>query len=164
MKGWYGDKHKHSLASRGIKTKYISKGYERYLPLTSKNLTMVIEEERDDMKSYFSITEEKINEGACGTFATRVAERFFPELVVYEEEDDDVYGKEFMILSTRPFPNFEATEKMKWCSSRLMGGHTWISYNGLHYDVEAPYGVTNPEDLPFFNRCMLYGNYKEEEI
>jgi len=30
--------------------------------------------------------------------------------------------------------------------------HVWIEYNGKHYDAEAPTGVDNYKDLPFFKR------------
>lgn len=37
-----------------------------------------------------------------------------------------------------------------------MGGdHYWIEYNGIHYDAEVPTGVTDPFDLPFFNRVPV---------
>ena len=32
------------------------------------------------------------------------------------------------------------------------GDHFWIEYNGKHYDAEAPSGVDDYEELPFFQR------------
>lgn len=38
--------------------------------------------------------------------------------------------------------------------------HYWVLYNGRHYDAEAPEGVENWRDLPFFRRIDS-GNFGE---
>lgn len=36
---------------------------------------------------------------------------------------------------------------------QIVGGdHGWIRYNGKHFDAEKPSGVSDPFDLPFFDR------------
>ena len=34
--------------------------------------------------------------------------------------------------------------------------HAWIKYDNKHYDAEAPTGVSNYKDLPFFERTPEY--------
>ncbi len=34
------------------------------------------------------------------------------------------------------------------------GAHVWAEIEGLHYDAEAPEGVANPFELPFFRRTF----------
>lgn len=34
------------------------------------------------------------------------------------------------------------------------GTHVWVVLEGRHHDVEAPFGVDNPFDLPFFRRIV----------
>jgi len=36
----------------------------------------------------------------------------------------------------------------------MLTGHYWLYYDGLHYDVEAPYGVSNFWDLPIYQRQL----------
>jgi len=50
----------------------------------------------------------------------------------------------------------------------MNGDHVWVEHKGLHYDAEAPQGVEDPFDLPFFHRIppdeVLYFNEMWAEI
>lgn len=35
------------------------------------------------------------------------------------------------------------------------GVHSWIHYNGTHYDAECPEGVDNANDLPIWHRVSI---------
>lgn len=39
----------------------------------------------------------------------------------------------------------------------LFGYHQWIYYEGMHYDAEHPYGVSDFMELRFFVRQVTYG-------
>ena len=36
----------------------------------------------------------------------------------------------------------------------LLPGHVWVWKDGKHYDAECPEGVTDPLELPIFNRTI----------
>jgi hypothetical protein len=65
-------------------------------------------------------TPDEINNGLCDYFATAILERF-PKA---REECSEFY---------------EAPV-----------GHVWVSYEGRHYDAQAPEGVDRWSDLPIF--------------
>ena len=44
-----------------------------------------------------------------------------------------------------------STRKLASKFRKILPGHEWIYYNGLHYDAEKPYGVNNFMDLPIFS-------------
>ncbi len=51
---------------------------------------------------------------------------------------------------------FDEVQGSKIAGNRLNGcGHTWIEYKGLCYDAEAPNGVCNWLDLPFWKRIKV---------
>lgn len=52
---------------------------------------------------------------------------------------------------------FEVCQKLKdqgirTAKMRKGKGHTWIEYNGKHYDAESPRGVKAPNRLMYFKR------------
>lgn len=39
--------------------------------------------------------------------------------------------------------------------NQIVDYHSWIQYEGRHYDAECPAGVQNLFDLPFFSRTIV---------
>lgn len=81
----------------------------------------------------FEISAQQINAGDCETFAYLVVQ------ASAKNKPLSVTGCEF--------GGHEPLDE-KW------GGHVWVhdAETGLHYDAEAPSGVVNWKDLPFYKR------------
>jgi len=80
---------------------------------------------------------EEINSGSCDNFAVNVLEYFFDRELV-----DSLFYRTFngvkLVISSDYSDDLEP--------------HTWIVYDGKHYDAEAPYGVDELHDLPIYKR------------
>lgn len=72
------------------------------------------------------ITPSHINNGYCADFATVIWEEFQHHCSVEILNNEDLTGEEYL--------------------------HTFMKYGGLFYDAEAPNGVSDWRDLPFFKR------------
>jgi hypothetical protein len=66
-------------------------------------------------------TPYEINRGQCEEFAAELSQELGDGATL---ADDDADGR--------------------------IGGHVWTVFHGRHYDAEAPYGVDDPQELPFF--------------
>lgn len=74
------------------------------------------------------MTPEECDDGYCGFVADKIIKRLG-------------HG-EVMDASDYPFTYFAKDNPM----------HTWVKVNGLHYDVETPFGVKDPRQLGYFRR------------
>lgn len=112
---------------------------------------------------------EKIGTGWCGEFAETVLDRWIGD--GWQHKD----GKGFYSLETDSFFRYDEHYnalgwdwemlKTHWnieppASEKVMNivmeaTHVWISTGGKHYDAEAPDGVQNFFDLPFFKRWIV---------
>lgn len=85
------------------------------------------------------LTPKDINEGFCSWFAhaavRSIQEKRGREVGVagHKNEDADVYTSR---------TNMDSEGE----------GHMWVTAGGKHFDAEAPHGVNNPTDLPWFSR------------
>lgn len=71
----------------------------------------------------------EINNGSCGEFSAMVIDALDGETtIIYESYTED----------------------------RIIG-HCWITFENRHYDAEAPDGVNQAIDLPFFQRLLMAG-------
>jgi len=120
VKGWYGDKMSHSLASRGIKTKEIEyydfspsakRGIDIYLKLSSNQMkyySMIYEHETGKIaghlknkEDFYSWLDRKINENEIGLAEGK--RKFNPDkaynklMKQYNDKELDEIGNRFMI-------------------------------------------------------------------
>jgi ATP-dependent phosphoenolpyruvate carboxykinase len=42
-------------------------------------------------------------------------------------------------------------------------GHSWIEYEGLHFDAETPDGVSNPREMQYHRRLRAIADSPEEK-
>ena len=74
------------------------------------------------------LTPEQCDDGQCWVLADRIVKRLG-------------HG-EVMDAANYPVTYFHRSNPM----------HTWVKLDGLHYDAETPFGVTDPRDLGYFKR------------
>ena len=79
-----------------------------------------------------SITPYEVNDGFC----TRVAQRIEQEVPQARETCYEMITPELPPYSGREY--------------NLYKSHSWIEYNGKHYDIEAPDGIKEWKELPIF--------------
>lgn len=106
------------------------------LELNDKNLPIII----NRIRRLYNCSIENINMGDCDNFAVQVAEYFFDSEVVDSLFYRDLNG--FKLVTYSDYSKFDDE----------LEPHTWIFYDGKHYDVEAPNGVKSHYDLPIYNR------------
>ncbi|MGY3582267.1 hypothetical protein ACVIGB_000808 [Bradyrhizobium sp. USDA 4341] len=124
---------------------------------------------------------QQINSGAarggcCSDFASEVLKELGGVLVADRlgietldignfqvSDDDDVDGRPLdRELLRRHWPKVIPPGELDWGDlDRLSedagfsgGTHVWLALNGRHYDAEAPEGVENFLELPFFQRVV----------
>ncbi len=113
-----------------------------------------------------------INEGYCTDFCNDVTERLgLPsdgsepyELGIdnlMEDDDGEPTVMDRALLAAH-WPRIHPPEGLTWDDVDQLasdagfsaGTHVWLCLDGRHYDAEAPEGVDNPFDLPFFQRVV----------
>ena len=115
------------------------------LNLNDKNLSKVIER----ISKNYNCSIEDINNGECDNFAVEVAEYFFGE-----DTSQTLFFRElngFKLVTYGDYSKFDDE----------LDPHTWILYNGKHYDAEAPNGVVSHYDLPIYKRQFNNKNLNE---
>jgi len=116
----------------------------------------------------------EINCGSCQDFAEELVreldrqglgsdacEIWVDDLLLGEAMDDD-RGQFDRVRIERDHPSLVPPEGLSWDDmDRLAeeygfagGTHVWVVIEGRHYDAEAPAGVDNAFDLPFFRRSI----------
>lgn len=154
------------------------------MTITPEMLTKAILDIRDELLAsgeYASHAE--INSGYCTDFADDVFERLgkgaheylgqlgIDNFMLPPEEDDgfnDGYPLDRELL-TEHWPSVVPTQGMTWDDLDVLssdagfstGTHVWIELNERFYDAEAPEGVDNFFELPFFQRVI--SSWIEEE-
>lgn len=144
--------------------------------ITEEELSTAIAKVRDELLAagrYGSATE--INAGYCDDFCSDVYEELggvglcenegglatvgIDGFMTHEDDEPVAFDRD---LVRRAWPAFVPPPGMDWDDmDRLAadanfscGTHVWIARDGRHYDAEAPQGVENPLDLPFFVRVV----------
>lgn len=141
---------------------------------TAQQLTAAIEIIRDRLLSEGVESVEAINAGRCGCVVSDVAEELGGLDVFYAlgmsemgieqlmlHSDDEPCGFDRALVA-KHWPEIQPPEGMDWDDLDAVatfcnfdaGTHEWIVFNGCHYDAEAPAGVANLWELPFFRRCI----------
>lgn len=140
-------------------------------------LRMAIEKVRDDFLSEGVSDAATINAGRCGCVVSDVAELLgglddfyamgMSEIGIdgfmnpHPEDECERDGFDRALIAER-WPAITPPEGLDWealdeiaaFANFNAGTHEWIVYEGRHYDAEAPEGVDNPFDLPFFVRII----------
>lgn len=106
------------------------------LNLNDKNLSKVIER----ISKFYNCSIEDINNGECDNFAVEVAEYFFGE-----DTTQTLFFRELNGFKLVTYGNYSKFDDE-------LDPHTWIFYNGKHYDSETPNGVESYYDLPIYKR------------
>lgn len=100
---------------------------------TQEQVEKVIrEQKREFMEKLNTSTPRMINQGSCIDFAEEVRKR----------TPEDVFPMSIHMMYEGEPPK----------DMRIYGGHEWIYFFGKHYDAEAPEGVDDFRELPFFKR------------
>ena len=107
-----------------------------YLELNKKNLTKVIK----NLRRTYRCSTENINKGFCDDFAVKVANHFFDADTV-----ETLFFRQLNGLSLVTYGDFSNYDDE-------FEPHTWIMYNGRHYDAETPNGVVSHLNLPIYKR------------
>lgn len=125
---------------------------------------------RDKLLAETGLTPEQFNSGHCMDFADDLAREhrdLFEEIEManlfnhdYEagEDSDDATGFDLDMVK-KLFPVMEPPAGWTWddlFQAVPTGTHVWAYCHSDHhsYDIEAPDGVLNPLDLPFFQRLI----------
>lgn len=98
-------------------------------PLTREEVTEVVKAVSEEIVQKTALSYDQLNEGACGQVAWRAKDRL----------DRETRPTEAEIVTNDDY-------NLSWTFS-----HTWIRWNGLHFDAHNPEGVERPEDLDFFD-------------
>ncbi len=154
------------------------------MPITPGMLTKAIMDIRDELLAsgeYASHAE--INSGYCTDFADDVFERLgrganehlgqlgidnFMQPVAEGDHFNDGYPLDRELLIEH-WPSVVPTQGMTWddldalsrAAGFSTGTHVWVELDERFYDAEAPEGVDNFFDLPFFQRVI--SSWIEEE-
>lgn len=106
---------------------------------------------RDAFETEDGLSATAINSGLCADFADAITSSFGMESAVFSIDDlfDDSGG---LVTVSAPPPGTD------WNLLERIGvpddlSHSWILFDGRHYDAEAPDGVDNPFDLA----CVRHG-------
>jgi hypothetical protein len=121
---------------------------------------------------------QAINAGYCTDFCNDVTDRLGVPADAHEPfevgidnlmecEDDEPTVMDRALLAAH-WPKIQPPEGLTWDEVDQLasdagfsaGTHVWLCLDGRHYDAEAPEGVDNPFDLPFFQRVV--GSWLEE--
>lgn len=114
-----------------------------------------------------------INAGGCTAFTRAVRRELGREFCdeigleelgidnLMESEDDEPTVMDRALLAEH-WPLVVPPEGLGWddidalaaAAGFSCGTHEWLVLDGRHYDAEAPDGVDNPFDLPFFQRVV----------
>jgi len=142
-------------------------------PVTPTELTAAIVAVRDRLVAdgrYDGFA--AINAGYCGDFADDVqdflgrspvcAEPYQVGVEGFMESEDDEPTVMDRALLAEHWPDVVPPQGLDWDdvdalaarASFSCGTHTWLCLAGRHYDAEAPDGVDNFFDLPFFSRIV----------
>lgn len=146
-------------------------------------LTKAIMDIRDELlASGEYASHAAINSGYCSDFADDVFERIgrgvheqLGQLGIenfMQPAEDDGFNDGYPLdreLLIEHWPSVVPTQGMTWDDLDALsrdagfstGTHVWIELEGIFYDAEAPDGVDNFFDLPFFQRVI--SSWIEEE-
>ena len=120
----------------GVISEVVDVGDNSYVTMNKKNLTKVIK----DLRRTYRCSTENINKGFCDDFAVKVANYFFDADTV-----ETLFYRELNGLSLVTYGDFSKYDDE-------LEPHTWIMYNGRHYDAETPNGVVSHLNLPIYKR------------
>lgn len=154
------------------------------MTITPKMLTKAILDIRDELVASGQYASHRaINSGYCSDFADDVFERLgrgvhqqlgqlgidnFMQPVADGDQFNDGYPLDRELLLEH-WPSVVPTQGMTWDDIDAVslacdfsaGTHVWIELDGIFYDAEAPEGVENFFELPFFQRVI--SSWIEEE-
>lgn len=107
------------------------------------------------------ITRIEINTGLCADFADAFTSSFGRGSQVIGIDD----MAEEALAGRGRFPNASSPPGMTWDALEAVGmsmdlSHTWIFFEGRHFDAEMTEGVDNPFDLP----CIRHGLHELLEM
>ncbi|MEO2202293.1 hypothetical protein ABGV42_00890 [Paenibacillus pabuli] len=116
------------------------------------------------VENYNNIDEyelELINTGKCFNIAQGVVEQLGSDTDICIIDTATVmgYAEPDYVFSYQPGLGYASRiiEDNPHILDILFGYHQWIYYEGLHYDAEHPYGVSDFMELKFFVRQVSYG-------
>lgn len=147
------------------------------MTITPEMLTKAILEIRDDLVASGEFESfAAINAGYCTDFVHDVYQRFGKSAYEYLEElgidnfmqppeDDDGFNDGYPLdreLLQEHWPAIQPTHGLTWDQLDELSGdagfnagtHVWIHLDDRFYDAEAPEGVENFFELPFFQRVI----------
>lgn len=142
---------------------------EKILKESIDNISAFIKKlSKDYIKSGDADNIQQINNGYCADVANIVNSNFSNSEILSDhnfiwdgkftlEPNDKMipekYGRFFVDKNNQLIcEKYNSKPHIPYKNIKELGIHTWIFYNGKHYDVECPNGVTNFFDLPIFNR------------
>lgn len=104
------------------------------------------------------LTPVGINSGLCADFADALTKNFgMGTMVVGIDDLFDEFGELALFSTAAPGIDWDCLERIG-APSEL--SHSWILFDGRHYDAEAPDGVGNPFDLA----CIRHGLHELMEL
>jgi hypothetical protein len=128
-------------------------------------LTNLIIKHRENFSKKYNCNYSDINKGRCVDFVDVIEDNFSDKFETLTTNmfipNDDV--KDYLIKTYNDemldYDGVEWSKNMldeygypdEFIMDEEPLGHIWIYYDGKHYDVEEPYGVDTPWDLPFFS-------------
>lgn len=128
-----------------------------------KKITAIILETRDEfVERGYATSYQDINRGSCIYFSEIVQDKlsgmcdFLNSDCFLDDgwngDGEDRWEEEFLLSYNSMPPNDLTVYDL---NNMIFGYHQWIYYKGKHYDAEAPNGVDNFFDLPFYKRKFV---------
>lgn len=141
---------------------------------TAGKLTEAIVKIRDRLLSEGIASAAEINAGRCTCVVSDVAEELggldafyehgmselgIDQLMIVEDGEPSGFDRDLIADHWKDFVppeglNWDDMDAIAAYGNFSAGTHEWIVMDGRHYDAEAPAGVDNPFDLPFFQRIV----------
>jgi len=155
-----------------IKT-FIKENIIRLLKEDIINISNIILKLRNEYREEYGSTAWDINNGLCDQFAQDVIDEMGGyKNNLYELSDEMFFNTRDPEYAEENWKNIHITKFGVWSIDMLnkYGGlpininienindeinHTWIFYNGKHYDAEVPHGVERWCDLPLVQKFFI---------
>lgn len=140
----------------------------------SESPTQLARKIAEELMSESGLTAQQFNNGRCMEFSDELERRDdrFHSFELgnfynhdYDEGEDAEDATGFSQQYLKPYPEWVPPQGLSWqdlfdhYGFNWSGLHmwAWCSENRLCYDIEAPDGVRNLFDLPFFQRQIAHG-------
>jgi len=128
---------------------------------TAPEITQALEAMVEEFRMECGVSPIEINAGLCADFADAFTSVFGPgaEILGIDDLFEEATSGSERMKAAGPPPG------MTWADLDVLGAveglsHSWIAYEGRHFDAETTRGAANPFDLP----CIRHGLHELMEM